>query len=885
MRKKSKTPRFLTKFIAFAMTAAFALSSAVVPVSAADDYDPDKIPYRSVMYYGDWSIWGGQNNHYPKELPVENYTHLNFAFMDFDANANLMFTDEQAAVGAPVGMNGVQWDAANAGCINAFQDLRARNPHLRIGLSVGGWSKSGDFSVVCASDTLRAKLVANLVKFVKYANMDYVDVDWEYPGDVRQPDLIDNSRDEGTPNARPEDKQNYVKLLRELRVALDAQGEELGKVYELSIAAPAPKARLDAGFDIPAMMQVLDFVNIMTYDMHGAWNGFSGHQTALYTNPADPLIDQGLSVDASVKYLISLGAIPKKLTVGYALYSRGWELVNETDGGATDGNGQLQPGLFGSATLIQLSGAHAPAYGAYNLAPIVSGDGGHASGVWSYGTLDQLRARYSGLTEYWDDIAKAPYLYKPSGAFFTFDNVRSVQEKVAYVKANGLGGMIGWMASQDKTTGTGKRDELSRTVRDALGLFVNGHPTYNISDAAIDVSATVSAYTENNRNGFNITLKNNASITESDAVLNKVEIAAETIKNPRLYIKLFSESTMSTGGYGTGTVSNQNGWCEADMSVVYDNQTINPGATVALQFITSGPADVADIECIMIAQRITGDGPEISKQCIYHAGSGPIVNQKPVITGADNVTIQVGTPFDPLEGVTASDQKDGDLTSAIVVTGTVDSNTEGVYRLTYSVTDSDNQTTTVDRTVTVVDGNNQNTLPVITGVANKTITVGDAFNPMQGVSASDAEDGNLTSAIVVTGSVNTAVAGTYPLTYTVTDSNGGTATASCVVTVEPEEEAGDDTYDPNKPYNGGDTVTYNGDTYRAKWWTQGGGTPDVNPAWEKISGNEDGDIEEYNPSKEYQGGDQVTYQGQVYEAKWWTKGETPGSSDVWRLVG
>ena len=44
---------------------------------------------RNVMYYGDWSIWGGQGNFYPKDIPADKLTHLNFAFLDFDATGEL----------------------------------------------------------------------------------------------------------------------------------------------------------------------------------------------------------------------------------------------------------------------------------------------------------------------------------------------------------------------------------------------------------------------------------------------------------------------------------------------------------------------------------------------------------------------------------------------------------------------------------------------------------------------------------------------------------------------------------------------------------------------------------------------------------------------------
>ncbi|CUQ00039.1 chitinase B [Clostridium baratii] len=232
---------------------------------------------RNVMYYGDWSVWGGQGSFYPKDIPADQLTHLNFAFLDFDANGQLIFTDKGAACENPVGMDGVIWGDPNAGILPALQDLRAKNPNLKIGVSLGGWSKSGDFSVVAADSSKRAKFIENVMKFIKYTNMDFVDLDWEYPGAVREPDKVDNQNDEGTTQGRPEDKENYILLLKDFRKALDKQGAELGKTYELSVALPAPKEKVDLGIDVDALFDTVDFANIMTYDMRGAWDTISGH--------------------------------------------------------------------------------------------------------------------------------------------------------------------------------------------------------------------------------------------------------------------------------------------------------------------------------------------------------------------------------------------------------------------------------------------------------------------------------------------------------------------------------------------------------------------------------------------------------------------------------
>ena len=161
-----------------------------------------------------------------------------------------------------------------------------------------------------------------------------------------------------------------------------------------------------------------------------------------------------------------------------------------------------------------------------------------------------------------------------------------------------------------------------------------------------------------------------------------------------------------------------------------------------------------------------------------------ISNDKPVISGADNISIKEGTPFNPITGVTATDTEDGNITKDIKVTGTVDTDKPGKYELIYTVTDKDGNTTTVKRIVTVNSkGVVINSIPIIKA-ENKTIKVGDKFDPMTGVTATDKEDGNITKDIkIIENTVNTSKPGTYKVVYQVTDSKGATATKTITITV------------------------------------------------------------------------------------------------------
>ncbi|HYN44778.1 MAG TPA: immunoglobulin-like domain-containing protein [Candidatus Limnocylindrales bacterium] len=147
----------------------------------------------------------------------------------------------------------------------------------------------------------------------------------------------------------------------------------------------------------------------------------------------------------------------------------------------------------------------------------------------------------------------------------------------------------------------------------------------------------------------------------------------------------------------------------------------------------------------------------------------------PVITrlGTSPVTVEVGSVYTDA-GATASDNYDGNLTTSIVTINPVNTAVKGTYTVTYNVNDSSNNAATqVTRTVNVVD----TTAPVITrlGTSPVTVEVGSVYTDA-GATASDNYDGNLTSSIVTVNPVNTAVKGTYTVTYNVNDSSNNAAT-------------------------------------------------------------------------------------------------------------
>ena len=175
-----------------------------------------------------------------------------------------------------------------------------------------------------------------------------------------------------------------------------------------------------------------------------------------------------------------------------------------------------------------------------------------------------------------------------------------------------------------------------------------------------------------------------------------------------------------------------------------------------------------------------------------------VINKAPKITAEDK-TLKVGDTFDAKKDVTATDAEDGDITAQIeVIKNTVDTTQAGTYEVTYKVTDSQGASATkiinvmVNPKMEVV-----NEAPVI-NAEDKTLTVGDNFDPMDGVTAIDKEDGNLTDSIQITeNTVDTSKAGKYTVVYEVTDSHGTRVVRTIYVTVQ-QKTTDTDKEDSNK---------------------------------------------------------------------------------------
>ena len=258
---------------------------------------------------------------------------------------------------------------------------------------------------------------------------------------------------------------------------------------------------------------------------------------------------------------------------------------------------------------------------------------------------------------------------------------------------------------------------------------------------------------------------------------------------------MWQKSYTPTYEFISGTESKELPQEVKDLLTGIEAKSYVEGASISAPELTTKEVKVADgvwtFQSWDAENKVSGDGVKFTGTWTFAKNAG-IINHIPVIS-ADDKTFKVGDTFSDeiaLKGVTAYDDEDKDITSSVTVhEQNVNTSVAGDYTFTYNVTDS--QGATAYKTVNVYvypKTEAINHIPAIHAV-DKTLTVGDTFDPKKDVTASDQEDGDITSSIeVVENTVDTAKAGTYTITYKVTDSKGASCTKTIYVTVNPKME-------------------------------------------------------------------------------------------------
>ncbi|MGW4893934.1 glycoside hydrolase family 18 protein [Kitasatospora sp. NPDC004240] len=416
-----------------ALLAAVTVASALAAPTASA-HDRDHAPRLKGQRVGYFTQWGADSSakRVQESGQAGKLTVINYAFGNVSADGTCFESNEagqgdarndyQRPFTAAESVDGVA-DAPGQrlkGHFNQLRKLKAANPQLKVVISLGGWTWSKYFSDAAATAEARRKFVSSCVDLYIKGNLptlggeeggrgaaagvfDGIDVDWEYPG---------GGGDAGNV-VRPEDGRNFTLLMQEFRRQLDQASGRKGP-HLLLTAAVAANETVAGRLELPRLARSVDFLNLMTYDLHGPWEGKgpANHHANLYSDPTDPDPRQR-SADKAVDFYVKNGLPAAKTVLGVPFYAHGWTGV------PAGGRGGLhQPATAAAPDL---------SYKEVNAKPgTVHVDREHGAS-W----------KYDGTT------------------FWSYDTAEVLTQKARYARWNDLGGVMVWSLDGDDERGSG----------------------------------------------------------------------------------------------------------------------------------------------------------------------------------------------------------------------------------------------------------------------------------------------------------------------------------------------------------------------------------------------------------------------------------------------
>lgn len=275
--------------------------------------------------------------------------------------------------------------------------LKRRNPNLKILLSLGGWSWSENFSDAVLTASSRKKFAESCAALLERHYLDGIDIDWEYPGMKGEDNVF-----------RLEDRENFTLMFKELRQKLNTLSTHTGKTYALTTALPCFQGILSVT-DMREASKYLDYVNLMGYDFFVSGEK-AGHHSNLH--PSENYGNED-SIEKAFNIYTSAGVPSEKLVLGVPFYGRSWIMKSADNRGINRA-----------------------------VAAVAKGGG--------YTYIRDTLALQAGFVRYWDEKARAPYLWNAQKLqLVSYDDEESVREKCAFVKTHNMGGIMFWQFASD----------------------------------------------------------------------------------------------------------------------------------------------------------------------------------------------------------------------------------------------------------------------------------------------------------------------------------------------------------------------------------------------------------------------------------------------------
>ncbi|MDW1671189.1 MULTISPECIES: chitinase C-terminal domain-containing protein [unclassified Vibrio] len=462
-------------------------------------------PRRVIGYFTSWRSGDDpQSTYLVKDIPWEQLTHINYAFVSIGSDGKVNVGDVNDPNNPATGKTwpGVEVDPALGfkGHFGALATYKQKHD-VKTLISIGGWAETGghfDTNGDRVADggfytmTTNAdgsinhagieKFATSAVEMMRQYKFDGLDIDYEYPTSMAG---AGNPYDKDFMEPRRQYLwASYQELMKVLREKLDAASAQDGIHYMLTIAAPS-SGYLLRGMETFDVTKYLDYVNIMSYDLHGAWNDHVGHNAALFDTGKDSELAQwnvyGTAAYGGIGYLNTdwayhyfRGSMPAgRINIGVPYYTRGWQGVTGGENGlwgraALPNQAECQPGTgegeknncgHGAIGIDnmwhdtdpkgnEMGAGSNPMWHAKNLE---SGIWGSYAAAYGLDPVNDPSDKFVGTyTRHYDSVAVAPWLWNAEkSVFLSTEDKASIEVKADYVIDKEIGGIMFWELAGD----------------------------------------------------------------------------------------------------------------------------------------------------------------------------------------------------------------------------------------------------------------------------------------------------------------------------------------------------------------------------------------------------------------------------------------------------
>ncbi|OQV15813.1 Acidic mammalian chitinase [Hypsibius exemplaris] len=286
------------------------------------------LPHRG-CYFSSWSIYRPGKAHFlPRHIDPSLCTILYYAFAEIkldtpsSSGTSNIRTRATQSFGFLTKAGSSPYTNASVSVMDTASQLKflkRKNPNLKLILSIGGWGTASTITSIASSADLRRLFIPSLIRTIREIGYDGLDISWEWP--------------------TKSDAPYFTSLFTEIRAALDAEAQST-RTTRLIFTAAVGNTTMP-GYNFPLMFQVLDLINLMTYDLHTPYfePGETGHHTQLYPPFSNT---SSTNVRDFAEKWEEVGAPKSKLVLGLATYGNTWNLTNADKfgiGAPTNGHG------------------------------------------------------------------------------------------------------------------------------------------------------------------------------------------------------------------------------------------------------------------------------------------------------------------------------------------------------------------------------------------------------------------------------------------------------------------------------------------------------------------------------------------------------------------